>query len=253
MRTRSRAPRAGGRVAGLHRFSALLHSPGPIGRFFRGWVFPIALAAGVSFPLRSALADWYQVPSGSMRPTILEGDRILVSNLAFGLRIPFTTVWIARWAAPKPGQIVTLASPADGTRLVKRIIGRPGDHICMVEDRLWINGAPITYQALDGEETQRLSRGEAAVSSHALERLPGCPHVVDLTPSLPALRSFPEFIVPAGCYFVMGDNRDNSFDSRYFGLVREARITGRASYVALSFDPERHYLPRFNRWMKRLI
>jgi len=221
--------------------------------FLRGWVYPLALAAGISFPLRSALADWYQVPSGSMRPTILEGDRILVSNLAFGLRIPFTNTWIARWGEPKRGEIVTLASPVDGTRLVKRVIAVPGDRISMIDEQLWINGSPVTYRTEAQGGTLKTPDGVTVPSSYVLEQLPGRAHVVAFTSALPARRSFPEIEIPAGSYFVMGDNRDDSYDSRYFGLVRGDKIVGHASRIAASFDPDHYYLPRFTRWMKPLI
>ena len=96
-------------------------------RLLRNWVVPFAATLAVFLPLRAAVADWYDVPTGSMKPTILEGDRIFVSNLAFGLRVPLTRTWLARWDTPDRGDIVTLASPRDGTRLVKRVIGIPGD------------------------------------------------------------------------------------------------------------------------------
>ena len=219
----------------------------------RGWILPLALAAAITFPLRSALADWYQVPSGSMRPTILEGDRILVSNLAFGLRVPFTSTWITRWGAPRRGDIVTLASPVDGIRLVKRVIGLPGDHLSMVDNQLRINGQTVAYEAESGVDMQKVGPGRIEHSYQEKECLPGHTHQLDLTADLPSLRSFPEIVIPAGCYFVMGDNRDNSYDSRYFGFVREEKITGRASRVGASFDPDRYYRPRLQRWLKPLV
>jgi signal peptidase I len=86
------------------------------------WVISFAVAIAVLAPIRSSIADWNDVPTGSMEPTILPGDRITVNKLAYGLRVPFTTSWLATWDEPAPGEIVVLFSPKDGTRLVKRLI-----------------------------------------------------------------------------------------------------------------------------------
>src|SRR5881398_1994769 len=90
--------------------------------------------------LRSALADWNDVPTGSMKPTIQEGDRVVVNKLAYDLKIPFTTIEIAKWSDPKRGDIVVLFSPLDGTRLVKRVIAVPGDRIEMRDNQLFVDG-----------------------------------------------------------------------------------------------------------------
>src|SRR2546421_4452754 len=93
---------------------------------------------------RSALADWNTVPTGSMKPTILEGDRIFVNKLAYDLKVPFTTWHIAHWADPQPGQIVVFYSPENGIRLVKRVVGIPGDRIEVRGGRLIVNGQPLS-------------------------------------------------------------------------------------------------------------
>src|SRR5271168_5217669 len=92
--------------------------------------------------VRSAIADWNDVPTGSMNPTIVQGDRVFVNKLAYDLKVPFTTLHLARWGDPKRGDIVVFFSPTDGVRLVKRVIGVPGDEIQLVNDRLLINGHP---------------------------------------------------------------------------------------------------------------
>ena len=84
------------------------------------------MLALVMFSMRSSLADWYHVPTGSMKPTILEGDRVFVDKLAYDLKVPFTTWHLAEWSQPQRGDIVVFFSPKDGTRLVKRVIGLPG-------------------------------------------------------------------------------------------------------------------------------
>src|SRR5687768_5544098 len=90
--------------------------------------------------LRSALADWNDVPTGSMKPTIQEGDRVVVNKLAYDLKVPFTTIHIFRWGGPKGGDIVVLVSPVDGTRLVKRVVAVSGDQVEMRENQLYVNG-----------------------------------------------------------------------------------------------------------------
>src|ERR1051326_7792689 len=94
--------------------------------------------------LRSALADWNDVPTGSMKPTIEEGDRVVVNKLAYDLKVPFTTIEVAKWGNPQRGDIVVLFSPVDGVRLVKRVVGLPGDQVSAIENQLYINGKKMT-------------------------------------------------------------------------------------------------------------
>ncbi len=209
---------------------------------------PALLAMAVILPLRSAVADWNDVPSGSMWPTILEGDRIFVDKLAYGLRVPFTTEWIREWDGPQRGDIITFASPKDGIRLVKRVIGIPGDHISMSDNRLEVNGEPVGYRDVDGAETQTRLDGHDLSMVVASESLPGCTHDVAFTPRLIARDTFGEVVVPEGHYFFLGDNRDQSYDSRFMGFVARDQIYGRVTHVALSVDPEHGYWPRFDRW-----
>src|ERR1044072_7253680 len=104
---------------------------------------PLLIVAVLLFAVRSSLADWNDVPTGSMKPTILEGDRIFVNKLAYDLKVPFTTWHLAKWSNPQRGDIVVFYSPHDGTRLVKRVMGLPGDTIEMRNDRFILNGKPV--------------------------------------------------------------------------------------------------------------
>ncbi len=219
---------------------------------FGAWLLPALLAVVVILPLRSAVADWNDVPSGSMWPTILEGDRIFVDKLAYGLRVPFTTLWLQQWDEPTRGDIITFASPKDGIRLVKRVIAIPGDRIAMRDNELILNGEPLRYDDVDEAGSRPAPDGRALRMLVATEDLPGNAHDVAFTPGLIGLDSFAELVVPEDSYFFLGDNRDQSFDSRFIGFAARDEIYGRATHVALSVDPERSYRPRFERWFTPL-
>lgn len=199
------------------------------------------------FSIRSSLADWNDVPTGSMKPTILEGDRVFVNKLAYDLKVPFTTWRIAEWSNPQRGDIVVFFSPKDSQRLVKRVIGLPGDTVELLNEQLIINGRPVEYAAADPGIAAQLSGIERERGVFATEELPASPHVVMAINGVPAMRSFAPVQVPQGRYFMMGDNRDNSFDSRYFGTVARGQIVGRATSVVLSLNKENDWLPRWNR------
>jgi len=216
----------------------------------RWWVKevrPLLILAVVLFAIRSSLADWNDVPSGSMKPTILEGDRVYVNKLAYDLKVPFTTWHIAQWSNPQRGDIVVFYSPHDGKRLVKRVIGLPGDTLELRHDSLILNGQPIEYRALAEEILRDVSPVERASHIFAAEQLPGQSHAVAAWPAARAMRDFGPFSVSEGHYFMMGDNRDDSFDSRYYGAVERKRIVGRATAVVLSFDHKNYWLPRWHR------
>lgn len=197
--------------------------------------------------LRSALADWNDVPTGSMKPTIEVGDRVVVNKLAYDLKVPFTTIEIFKWADPKRGDIVVLFSPVDGTRLVKRVVAVSGDRVAMAENQLFINDKPARWSPLSTSEDP-----DQGLTFVANENLFGYTHKVMLTPQVPAVRSFGPTVVPAGHYFVLGDNRDNSNDSRFIGFIARRRIVGRATAVAFSLDRGNHFVPRVDRFFKKL-
>jgi signal peptidase I len=209
---------------------------------------PLLVLALILFSIRSSLADWNDVPSGSMQPTILVGDRIFVDKVAYDLKVPFTTLHLAEWSNPRRGDVVVFYSPHDGTRLVKRVVGLPGDTIELRDEQLVINGKPVSYASLAADPSPQLPRAEQSGNQFAVENLGGHKHVVMAIPRLPAKRTFGPVQVPAGSYFMMGDNRDNSFDSRYFGSVPRKSIVGKATGVALSFNREDYYMPRFGRF-----
>jgi signal peptidase I len=227
------------------------------GRALHVWrekVRPIVVLVIVLTSFRSAVADWNDVPTGSMKPSIVEGDRIFVNKLAYGLKVPFTTWHLARWDTPARGEVVVFMSP-DGVRLVKRVVGLPGDVIELREGRLFINGTGTEYRASEAGWRHVLSDDESSAHVLKTEVLGDHPHPVMQNQRFWEPRSRNHTVtVPPGHYFMMGDNRDNSRDSRYpeVGVVPLSQILGRSSRVAISFDYERWYVPRWERFFKPL-
>ena len=217
---------------------------------WREWLLPFGKVAAVVLPLKSAIADVNWVPTGSMKPTILEGDIVFVNKLAYDFKIPFTLIRLAEWSTPSRGDVVVCFSPDDGIRLVKRVVAVPGDTIAMVNDTLILNGRPLsstTHPA--GEFAREIYEDPSPVLS--TEQSPDARHWVLNLPSRAAVRDMPELTVPAGKYFLMGDSRDHSRDSRFFGFVDREQIVGRAPGIALSFDKNHMLLPRVSRWFSK--
>jgi len=192
---------------------------------------------------RSSLADWNTVPTGSMKPTILEGDRIFVNKLAYDLMVPLSHLSIYRFADPRRGDIVVFDSKAADTRLVKRVIGLPGDIVEMRDNRLRINGVEARYSDVE-------YRGDALF---AIESYGDMVHRIELMPAGAGRHSsFGPVEVPQGHYLVLGDNRDNSADSRVRGFIPRGEIVGDAKTVVLSIDYDHYYLPRSDRFFHDL-
>jgi signal peptidase I len=187
-----------------------------------------------------------------MNPTILEGDLIYVDKLAYDLRFPLTFCRLAEWSHPQRGDIVVCFAPDDRTRLVKRVIGLPGDTIESKSNILFINGQPLDYIQNDKKLNVHLPKGLENYSLFATEDLDGYLHDVMSVPSIRAMRSFGPVTVPQGSYFVMGDNRDNSKDSRYFGFMKGKAIVGKAKAVIVSFDKSDKFQPRLERFFTPL-
>jgi signal peptidase I len=220
--------------------------------FWRGWGCSIFVALMIATSFKSAIADWNIVPTGSMKPTILEGDRIFVNKLAYDLKIPYSTVHVAEWGDPQRGDIVVFYSPVDGQRLVKRVVGVPGDTIAMRNNQLTINGEKMKYEPIKGSSLNDDSLGLETNQYGFIENLNHARHPVMITPQRPSLRSFGPVDIPAGNYFMMGDNRDNSADSRYFGLVERSRIVGQATSIVISLDIFNGSKPRWKRFFTDL-
>lgn len=222
--------------------------------FWKNWVRPLALPFLLITTAKSALADINYVPSGSMQPTILCGDVVFINKLAYDLRVPFTTTRLARWADPTRGDIVVCFAPDDGTRLVKRVAALPGDTLELRQNALYINGVRQSYAPLpaDAPGVRDLEPDERTSAIFAQETLSARDHAVMAIPSRPAQRTFGPVTVPAGYYFMMGDNRDNSRDSRSFGFMPRAEIIGEAKAVVVSGDTAHWLKPRWSRFFSKL-
>ena len=202
---------------------------------------------------RSTVADWNHVPTGSMIPTILIGDRIFVNKVAYDLKVPFTLTRIAEWDAPKRGDLIVFRSPVDHKRLVKRVVGLPGDHIELRGNRLILNGELAEYNPVATWIPEQLDSESRRGRLFAAERLQDEPfHSIMTTPWRTSRSSFLPVVVPEDHVFVMGDNRDESQDSRAFGFVDTHLILGRASAVAISVNPDELYKPRWHRFFRTL-
>jgi signal peptidase I len=221
-------------------------------RLWKEWRITFLFIVFVVIPVKSSLADWNWVPTGSMNPTILEGDLIYVNKVAYDLRVPLTLHRLAKWSDPERGDIVICFSPDDGIRLVKRVVGLPGDTVEMRDNTLFLNGKAVAYTQIDPKYAEQLPAKVKGKCVLATEDLDGTAHAVMSVPSVAAVRNFGPVAVPQDSYFVMGDNRDNSKDSRYFGFVERDSIVGRARGVIGSFDITDKYQPRLKRFFSSL-
>lgn len=181
-------------------------------RWLRREAAPLVLMLVLLTAARSSLANHYHVPTGSMQPTLMPGDRVVVDMTAYGIRIPFTDVDLIERDRPEPGDVVVFDSPVDGTRLIKRAVATDGDRVDVVGGHLWINGLPLR------------SRYSASVEIFDQE-------LVHLDLSDGGGRDVHGMVVPPGQVLVMGDHRGSSYDGRYFGLVPESEFYGRAIAV----------------------
>lgn len=225
-----------------------------MGRHWREWRGFILFIA-VMLLFRSAIADWNQVPTGSMIPSILEGDRIVVDKMAYDLRVPFTMVRLARWSNPERSDVITFESPKDDKLLVKRVIGVPGDQVQLQNNRLIVNGEVATYEGIPAVHLPDAVARSLPHIEVARETVLGKSRAV-MTHRLshPQIRSsFGPIAVPADHYLVLGDNRDNSQDFRVIGFVHRDSILGKANAIAFSLDYENYYIPRGDRFFQDLM
>ena len=213
--------------------------------------FPVIL---IVFLLRSFLVEPFKIPSGSMIPTLLVGDFILVNKFVYGLRLPVVNQKFMEVDSPARGDVMVFRFPRDpSTDYIKRVIGLPGDVVTYRDKRLSINGVPVPLRPAGAYAY--MANGQSYVTAQAFhEKLDGDWHRIITVPQMPGFLPSqvivtPQYVnrcefddqgfacrVPSGQYFVMGDNRDSSNDSRYWGFVPERNIVGRAFMIWWNFS-----------------
>jgi signal peptidase I len=200
------------------------------------------------FVLRSFIVEPFRIPSGSMLPTLQSGDLILVNKFTYGLRLPVIDTKVIPIGQPKRGDVMVFRYPVDpSVDYIKRVVGLPGDQVAYLDKKLYINGKEVPRKA-DG---QYFEPDRVAYTAQFIESLGDKPHKILLderrSQEIGPISAFPyrekcEYLrngmrctVPAGVYFMMGDNRDNSLDSRFWGFVPEANIVGKAFFIWMNF------------------
>jgi signal peptidase I len=193
--------------------------------------FPIVLLV---FILRSFIAEPFRIPSASMMPTLLIGDFILVNKFTYGIRLPVINKKVVELNEPKRGDIVVFRFPKEpSVDYIKRVIGLPGDKIAYYDKKLYVNDTPV-HQVSLGSYIGRGQGNDMTGAEHLEENLSGVEHSILIRNGAPSVEG--TYIVPPGTYFVMGDNRDNSNDSRYWGTVPEENLVGKAFFIWMNWD-----------------
>ncbi len=193
--------------------------------------FPIIL---IVFVMRSFLVEPFRIPSGSMMPTLLVGDFILVNKFSYGVRLPVAGTKILDIAEPARGDVVVFRYPKDPSLdYIKRVVGLPGDRVGYFNKTIYINGKPVDQEEI-GRYVGIGSGLNSTGASHRVEHLGEIKHDILINTAQRAREG--EFVVPEGEYFVMGDNRDNSNDSRFWGTVPEDHLVGKAFMIWMNWD-----------------
>ena len=194
-------------------------------------IFPVIL---IVFVLRAVIYEPFRIPSGSMKPTLLEGDFILVNKHAYGLRLPLIGTKVMAGSAPKRGDVMVFRFPKNtSVDFIKRVVGVPGDKLRYENKILYVNDQPLDQKFLENTADIDLT-GHSQDVKELEEKIDNKLHKIWL--NFEQGDDKKEIVVPEGHYFTMGDNRDYSDDSRYWGFVPDALILGRADYIWMSWD-----------------
>jgi len=195
--------------------------------------FPIVFIVLI---LRSFIAEPFRIPSGSMMPTLLVGDFILVNKFTYGVRLPVLHTKVVEMNNPERGDIVVFRFPKNPeVDYIKRVVGIPGDRISYYKKKVYVNGKVAKQVSLGSYQGVGQGRNMTG-AEHFVEDLTGVEHSILVKHGMPSVEGV--FVVPDGQYFVMGDNRDNSNDSRYWGTVPEQNLVGKAFFIWMSWDWE---------------
>lgn len=226
-------------AAGKNEHAAKIHKEPLVVEYARAF-FPVIL---IVFLLRSFLVEPFKIPSGSMLPSLIPGDYILVNKFAYGIRLPVANIKLIDINSPKRGDVMVFRYPNDpSVNYIKRVVGLPGDHIVYMDKKLYIN-----EQLVEQSEAQafrfRDDNGRWVDVERRSEALDSVDHAILVDNDVAMLSMQPRMggqhydsVVPEGKYFVMGDNRDRSNDSRYWGFVPEDKLVGKAFLIWYSWD-----------------
>ena len=206
--------------------------------FYKEWIEPFLIAAVVALFIRQFVVEAFKIPSGSMIPTLTIGDHLLVNKFVYGPRIPFTDSRIFAGKEPKRGEIIVFKYPENEQKnFIKRVIGLPGDKIQIIDGRLFINDQPVPVSAQGVSDNTTEDGGMPLAAKPRLyeEQMGTVQHSIRYLHDQKGY-GFGPVLVPAQSVFVMGDNRDNSQDSRVWGFVKFNKIIGRALIIYWSWD-----------------
>jgi signal peptidase I len=212
---------------------------------YKEWIEPFLIAAVVALFIRQFVVEAFKIPSGSMIPTLTIGDHLLVNKFIYGPRIPFTDSRIFTWKEPKRGDIIVFKYPQDESKnFIKRVVGVPGDKIQIVNGALRINDQVVPITQIRAPADKSVEEGQSYGKPMLYEEHLGTvKHKIQYFHDQTS-ENFGPTIVPEDSVFVMGDNRDNSQDSRFWGFVKRNKILGRALIIYWSWDGD----DRWVRW-----
>ena len=214
------------------RIEAQPGSPVSTGRWLWEWIKSFLIAFGLFLLIRTFLVEAFRIPTGSMESTLLAGDFLLVNKAVFGVGLPFTDARLPAFDEPRRGDIIVFSPPHEPDRnYVKRLVGMPGDTLEMHSKTLYLNGV-----ALD-EPFARVSDNGDVYASAMFWQCDYVPATIPAASCRPTRDNWGPVVVPEDRYFMLGDNRDDSEDSRYWGFVARHAIKGRPLMVYYSFNP----------------
>jgi signal peptidase I len=211
--------------------------------FYKEWVEPFLIAAIFALFIRQFIVEAFKIPSGSMIPTLAIGDHLLVNKFVYGPRIPFMDTRIFDWKEPQRGDVIVFKYPVNEDKnFIKRVVGLPGDKIQIINGKLFINDQIVPIKAIGAPADKSVEEGLSFGKPRLYEEQLGTvTHTIQYLVNQSGQNEGP-WLVPKDSVFVMGDNRDNSQDSRFWGFVRENKILGKAFIIYWSWGGDDHWV-----------